>query len=442
MRDAIKRLDTVRASFRLPNPPHDVLCKTEQAAKKISAQEHEPWDKFWRRISGRQIDDLKAREQLRLISEVWFHAEANDVVHQLLDWCSVTTRSAPSNMLIETFIRHFPQEHPSFHVLASTCAAIASSAHSPWHSCSEELRFGDPDVGTERLAKLIENKGLKEAMHQVNFSREAQRGRFVSASIEVMCREYNTGDPEQLEGTGLSLIKILETDQFIELRALIVFSLLSPWKNVSPTRAYKNRLVNVLMRFGDPREYGPKWTLIEKTGRELFDDFTVDRSLELITRWLGEESIQEFFRIINKTAGNAQQWRAREQFWSKYLDAGLIEEAWFALGPVAQKLTKSTDHLKSVQYAKLIKGAASKEQSSLIMRIGGIIIAEWSDDGACRFWYDGDSAAPRLYEKEYRSTDLRAKQRDIGDSALPHNWGWENVFAQQIEKMTSITQPR
>ena len=41
---------------------------------------------------------------------------------------------------------------------------------------------------------------------------------------------------------------------------------------------------------------------------------------------------------------------------------------------------------------------ASPEQSVLLLRMSGVTIAEWSHNGSCRMWLDGNKDAPKLYQ--------------------------------------------
>jgi hypothetical protein len=50
---------------------------------------------------------------------------------------------------------------------------------------------------------------------------------------------------------------------------------------------------------------------------------------------------------------------------------------------------------------------ALTNQSVLLMRLGDLVIAEWSHSGAMRFWKSGSKDAPEFHLKEYNASDLR-----------------------------------
>ena len=79
------------------------------------------------------------------------------------------------------------------------------------------------------------------------------------------------------------------------------------------------------------------------------------------------------------------------------------------------------------------------------MRIGDLIIAEWSHSGAIRFWDVDNQAAPKFHAKGYYSQTLRngsltvrvgGRQRD---SIIHHENGqWRHSAAHVIEYHTGI----
>jgi hypothetical protein len=48
------------------------------------------------------------------------------------------------------------------------------------------------------------------------------------------------------------------------------------------------------------------------------------------------------------------------------------------------------------------------DQSVLLMRLGDLVIAEWSHNGAMRFWKADSKAAPEFHLTDYNGADLRS----------------------------------
>ncbi|MEE4209822.1 MAG: EH signature domain-containing protein, partial [Parvularcula sp.] len=81
--------------------------------------------------------------------------------------------------------------------------------------------------------------------------------------------------------------------------------------------------------------------------------------------------------------------------------------------------------------------------SSLIMRIGDLLIAEWSDNGRCRFWAASSESAPTPYKRHYDNGLLRTMRGGQGFQALMHDAGgnWRYRFARLIYSRTGIEHP-
>lgn len=85
------------------------------------------------------------------------------------------------------------------------------------------------------------------------------------------------------------------------------------------------------------------------------------------------------------------------------------------------------------------------------MTIGDMRIAEWSHNGACRFWLNYSTmsnhpksrlrAVPELYAAEYDGNRLRTTIGPIGFEYLSHVSGWQRNFAALIYHRTGIAHP-
>lgn len=175
-------------------------------------------------------------------------------------------------------------------------------------------------------------------------------------------------------------------------------ALLHPWQRRTPPDALKAGLVEFLVReYGDPRMDGHRqyqWKDVSP------------QALRVIMTWLAGDTLRGFMRILERTADDI--WRYRRKFWMAYYDAGHIQEAWLALGPQAAALARrlQSDE-KGLGYGRLEGGAAS-DQSVLLLRIGHIVLSEWSHNGSLRACRDDDPDAPDLYQRSYHGAELRS----------------------------------
>ena len=122
-------------------------------------------------------------------------------------------------------------------------------------------------------------------------------------------------------------------------------------------------------------------------------------------RWLTRASLDLFFKLIDRHALDAQ-WRYRHAFWLGYLEIGAIADAWLALGSQAFNEAGAIRELGGA-YGKL-KGADGG-QSALLLRIGPLVISEFTHDGKLRAWPGEWRNSPQLGNPIYRRNELTGK---------------------------------
>jgi hypothetical protein len=156
-------------------------------------------------------------------------------------------------------------------------------------------------------------------------------------------------------------------------------------------------------------------------------------------RWLVKASLDDFFTVLDETADDAH-WKFRKAFWSAYLRRNAISDAWIVLGPAAARIVrKEFDSLAGAAKLRMGDGTQSSH-SVLLMQIGALTIAEWSHNGKCWIWSDGEPRVPKLYEAEYKRSQLR-------DSSKPkrgivhmgsEDGRWQDTIAHIIADETGI----
>jgi hypothetical protein len=82
---------------------------------------------------------------------------------------------------------------------------------------------------------------------------------------------------------------------------------------------------------------------------------------------------------------------------------GAIDDAWLALGANVHASARARQDLGSA-FGRLEGAGASGDQSVLLLRIGPLLIAEWSHNGSMRAWLADE--APRLGRASYARGDL------------------------------------
>ena len=166
-----------------------------------------------------------------------------------------------------------------------------------------------------------------------------------------------------------------------------------------------------------------------------------------LKRWLSIEYLDLFIKIIESTAVD-RQFKPRKQFWLKYFEKDKISDVTLILASdadkIAHKMRTQMDNTDYMQWAKL--ELASSNQSVLLMRLGDLVIAEWSHNGAIRFWKSTDKNAPQFHLKEYVASQLRDGSLKIKvgntqrNSIIHHENGeWMNSAADTIRYFTNVT---
>lgn len=183
---------------------------------------------------------------------------------------------------------------------------------------------------------------------------------------------------------------------------------------------------------GDPRIERGKWQGV------------TEDALGVIYQWLTGATLEQFIEILNRGA-RVDHWKYRRDFWLAYYRMGVVDQAWLALGGAAQEHARRAFN-KGYGAGKLVGSGVQFSHSVLLLRIGPLVIADWSHTGKCRIWFENDSNAPHLYRDEYSRPDLTtgsemivASYQDPGISHLYSDRGtWQSALADFIRRQTNI----
>lgn len=345
--------------------------------------------------------------------------------------------------LIHCFLLFYPQRMPLFEQLREVIPAqllprVSSRRIARWKGCIGQcglFAVDGPSQLATRLAHaeeapdlVLDRCCLGGQLATGEFAREAFSRFLAATSAQLRAGSASTNLLERL----LSLSRRpddargfrFERDRFDLVNSLLLpFADGSPGPAVAePTKAF------MLDMLGDPRLTGAKrWNGIDPRARQV------------MLGWMVTQTLEDFFRLLEYAAKSdataRRHWAARKTFWSRYLKAGVIADAWVALGPVAR--TEAKDMLSGAgqSYALLKPGYnVQKNHSVIVMRIGNLVITEWSHSGKFRAWRSDAPACPRLYQGIYTRTELVSKPV----YELAHYSGWQSRVADLIYDETSI----
>jgi hypothetical protein len=216
---------------------------------------------------------------------------------------------------------------------------------------------------------------------------------------------------------------------------------LSPFETKLPPPDVQKILMSTLVtKFGDPRI--DAWPgLVGRDGEDRKNACVVT-----LKRWLSIEYLDLFIRIIETTAVD-RQFKPRKSFWLTYFEKGVISDLTLVLASDANAIARRTrEESADSEYMKWASlNVALPKQSVLLMRLGDLVIAEWSHDGAIRFWKADSNAAPEFHLANYNGADLRSgsiKVKVGGDyrDAIVHtpNGQWMVWASNAIEFHTNV----
>ncbi len=214
-------------------------------------------------------------------------------------------------------------------------------------------------------------------------------------------------------------------------------ALLSPWLSDNPPSEEIQHDVEhfLLAHFGDPRVNYQAWEPVDEAIKNT------------LIRWLTKQSLSLLINVLTKS-NDTGHWKDRQPFWQGYFDMDAIDEAWVVFGRaaanVAQNMIKRGD-MSQGGYGVLSGG--ERNHSVLLMRIGDIMISEWTHSGAIRIFGRNAQMRPTMYASFYPATATRSKphirvdKNLCSDGYFAHHQNWHNEVAKAIRDKTGIIHP-
>lgn len=447
------KLACERAAAVVKLPRRGDRIEIERAEQRIGiessgkARVKEAWARFLARIDPRAPDRLKPKELKRLLDGIWAEEDLDNAVAPLLDHGVRRERKSIDRSIIAAYLRSFPLDHPAFDHLTHASALVANRHDWPWRERGSQWDLWKPDQGPDKLSRaLLATENPAQLLRDVGLDGDLGTGAFVEEALLSACETAagHRGDVAQQSGRRLiALFERFPTTK--QLNAALAYALLAPWTTDSCTDAHQRLISGLLVqRNGDPRLTPPRWAALRSDVLEMFPGADIDNAFAVLRRWLVKATVREFFSLVAKTVERRDQWKERTDFWLAYLDAGLITDAWFAFGSQAERLARKFLEDQTMVYATLEGGGATSAQSALIFTIGDVRIAEWSDNGSCRFWRAVDLKAPALYKRQYSGPSLRTMAAGEGFKAIPHNPpnGWQPKVARHVYHSAGVRHPK
>jgi hypothetical protein len=349
-----------------------------------------------------------------------------------------------SRALCNAYLVQYRQDRPGLRMVSDALEQLSTHAGHPYALLQRDLKLFSLPEGPSRLGrqaierrlpptKVLQSLGLE--------SMQLSQGGFVQpcalAALQQLVADSGIAPRERLE-----FVKALAVDHatgklyFPHHKTEFANALLLPYRAANPPADVQAETLAVLLRaIGDPRSRAALWRSMEDAAR-------------IARRWLTKESINQFLDVVDAVADD-RMWPWRRKFWNAVFDTkgsdgqSIVQEAWVVFDDVGYTQARRMG-LKDISVGRFVRGAVQSGQSVLLLRIGRMVIAEWSHSGKVRIWYDAESqGAPRLYSASYTASELR-QGRD-GSSCdwdrahmSPESYAWQNALADKLHELTGM----
>lgn len=313
-----------------------------------------------------------------------------------------------------------------------------------WRTSKKKFDLFNPQVGPQKIAQFLMTSqvSIMEMIDEVGLSRGSLTSGVGSAAFECACDLTASVTGNALISAQNRLIAwancTSEGYLFEAQLPSFVEALLSPWETNEPDTNHKNRLLSVLEEIGgDPRVKPARWQRVKEDMPRVYAQWL---------KWLTKASVYQFFDIIDDMipADQRHMWAYRRPFWTSFLEAGHIDEAWVVFGANgiarARKLIKDTQGNALSSFGKLSRPSRGKthDHAALILKIGDLIISEWSHSGAFQVWDIKSKSAPRLYRLGYEADDLMDGD-ESGTHGGSENYSWQYKLHELVRRKTGRT---
>jgi hypothetical protein len=213
---------------------------------------------------------------------------------------------------------------------------------------------------------------------------------------------------------------------FSARRSALTTALLLPWDSMEPPQEIRDRIQSFLLdKLGDPRIDGGSWIGTDEVARDV------------MIRWLAQATLEQFLKVVDRVAAK-HQWEYRRAFWNAYIEKRAVANAWVAFASAgaedARRLSKSSGDPLMSRFGTL--GGAGPDQAVLLLRIGDLVVADWSHNGRLRIWRRGNRKAPQFNLNSYLAGELRTNSEfDIVHKPAD---GWQARTEAFIRRHTGI----
>jgi hypothetical protein len=330
----------------------------------------------------------------------------------------IATNNAILRRLIDAWLLEFDKDDDSFVDVGKQIDRHLAASHSGllalWKESHKTHDIFNAVSGPDRLASRIleDSSGSILAACRLDVPSRAASGYLraihlaLSARLPKLLREERALDFFQQATRFYAPDGALRFKSDQAMNGAMADALVAAWIRAPRTpsdRLKKEVLTYLRLHLGDPRvERQSGWARAS------------DETRQKVRGWLSALSLDAFFDLVGRFAGNAgmgHQWEARKAFWKACLKAGHIRDSWLVLGENVARAVSDNAELRG-SYGRLHD--LDPNRSVLLIQIGDLVFSEWTYNGRLRAWKTDSQHAPRMFRPRYERSEV------TGDSLQFH----------------------
>ncbi len=421
LRAAIGKLEHVAEQFTRSNLPSKSKIQSEAEAieRKFSgvAELPKPEElratclRVQRLVKDRRHDEILDRDWRQIPWGLWLPQlelkNDPDLVRAYFGWLSTKNRQKNYRNLIDAYLRFFDQSDQLISAFADEIVKVLHEYNWAWSNRHEKVALFDPEHAPNRIAEAVldDSRPVHQTLIEQGVGGEISTLGLGAESFKSALARYSNSVTQGQDSDALfsKLMEWANADsgfRFADLRSEFAEALLTPWSD-SPAacpKGIQDRSREALLSLlDDPRLHPGKWIDIS------------ERSKAVMRGWLTGLALRQYLEVVDKIAYD-YQWRYRKAFWTAYFDKGYMTEAWVVFGPQGARWARQLFD-EQTPFGRLDGTGTQNNHALLIMKIGGLTVADWSHDGKCHIWLPNNEDAPKLHGGvDYLD---RYKKRDV-----------------------------
>ncbi len=377
-------------------------------------------DFSWRMTWLLERDDpLDRRDLLRAPWCIWTSKQPlsrkPDLVERLLARILEAGRRNVYRMLAAAWFHNFKSGDKCVPLIGDFLKAQIGELGHPWQEAQAALHIFDPATGPEIIVDAAFQNGCTpdDILSRIGF-----RNRLPALGYREHL--YRLGFERHEIATKTNPLDRLEIIRnwtctggkvrFQPLKTVAVRAALDPFGDEMPDEKTRDTVLDfVLQLLQHPRLCPEGWTGCPK-------------SEAIARRWLTEQSLRQFFAVLNKF-GPKDQWAYQQAFWNALYQRRYIDDAWVVFESAgareAQRMFGQNAGFGRIE-------GFQPGHSVLLLSVRGLTVAQWSRNSPCSIWDETEGAlGPRLYQSLYSASELKKQHR--GDNT-PANMSGQGIF--------------